>query len=272
MLIKWIKKQLITIIKKNINARHFYFTGMMEKEYILTFINDLHPYRTNHKLIRMGASGDGGYLVPNDLEGIDACFSPGVDQVSEFELECYNRGMKIFMADASVDVPNFKGNAAQFSFLKKFIGVANGDNYITMDDWVNSCKVNPESDLLLQMDIEGGEYAALINMSRSLINRCRIIVLEVHSLNHLWDNVGFKYITEPIYRILESHYCVHAHPNNCCGTLEFDGLTIPRVMEFTFLRKDRVDSKEYETLYPNPLDSDNTSRNHIVLPKEWFSS
>lgn len=36
-------------------------------------------------LIRLGPNGDGGYLVPDDLTGIEACFSPGVCATSEFE-------------------------------------------------------------------------------------------------------------------------------------------------------------------------------------------
>jgi hypothetical protein len=41
-------------------------------------VHRLHPVVTTHPLIRVGAHGDGGYLVPDDLDGIAACFSPGV--------------------------------------------------------------------------------------------------------------------------------------------------------------------------------------------------
>jgi hypothetical protein len=49
------------------------------------FIAKLHPLTTEHPLIRMG-EGDGGYLIPDDLNGITACFSPGVDNRATFEL------------------------------------------------------------------------------------------------------------------------------------------------------------------------------------------
>ena len=83
----------------------------------------LHPISTDKKLIRMGAERDGGYLVPNDLEGIEACFSPGVDQISKFEQECAERGMKVFMADASVDKP--AEEHPMFDFRKSYIGEKN---------------------------------------------------------------------------------------------------------------------------------------------------
>ncbi len=40
----------------------------------------------------MGGENDGGYLVPDDLEGIEYCFSPGVSNIATFELDCLNRG------------------------------------------------------------------------------------------------------------------------------------------------------------------------------------
>ncbi len=46
----------------------------------------LRPFDVGHPLIRIGAFSDGGYLVPSDLQGIKACFSPGVSQQSSFEL------------------------------------------------------------------------------------------------------------------------------------------------------------------------------------------
>lgn len=39
------------------------------------------------KLTRIGSSNDGGYLVPDDLDGIKSCFSPGVANNSDFEFD-----------------------------------------------------------------------------------------------------------------------------------------------------------------------------------------
>jgi hypothetical protein len=35
------------------------------------------PVATDKQLVRFGPGGDGGYLIPNDLQGVEACFSPG---------------------------------------------------------------------------------------------------------------------------------------------------------------------------------------------------
>ena len=41
----------------------------------------LKPKASKTPLIRIGGDGDGSYLVPDDLEGITACFSPGVNRI-----------------------------------------------------------------------------------------------------------------------------------------------------------------------------------------------
>ena len=58
------------------------------------FFRKIHPIDSGHPLVRLGGEGDGGYLVPDDLDGIGACFSPGVSDVANFELAFANRGVK----------------------------------------------------------------------------------------------------------------------------------------------------------------------------------
>jgi hypothetical protein len=91
---------------KELEKRDIVLQKITNKSEIFGLISKLHPLKSNARLIRVGPNGDGGYLVPDDLVNIEACFSPGVDAVSQFEYDCYNRGMKIFMADNSVKKPN----------------------------------------------------------------------------------------------------------------------------------------------------------------------
>jgi len=135
----------------------FFPTRMTDPEKVKSLIARLHPVTSAKALIRLGPNGDGGYLIPDDLEGIEACFSPGVCNVAGFELDCAKMGMDVFMADASVDKPPI--DHAQFKFQKKFIGSSTQGNFISLEDWVISSS-SKTADLLLQMDIEGYEYEA----------------------------------------------------------------------------------------------------------------
>jgi hypothetical protein len=86
-------------------------TGTIE---INNLIISLYPIKTEHELVRLGPLGDGGYLLPDDLNNISALFSPGVDQISEFEKHCLDFNMKIFMADKSVEKPNLDLDENQY--------------------------------------------------------------------------------------------------------------------------------------------------------------
>ena len=74
-------------------------------EALQDFFLSIRPSVTPHALIRLGGETDGGYLVPDDFEGIHTCFSPGVAEVANFETEMAARGIRCFMADYSVNAP-----------------------------------------------------------------------------------------------------------------------------------------------------------------------
>ena len=178
--------------------------------------------------------------------------------------------MKVYMADKSVDKPNLNIPTNQYDFIKKHIGCTNNSDFITMDEWVNSFCLNENEDLLLQMDIEGGEYYSLINMSDSLLKRFRILVIEFHSLEDLW-NPHFFNLAEAVFdKILQTHSCVHIHPNNHHSIDTKFGIEIPKIAEFTFLRNDRANFENKQLKFPHKLDYDNTNKEHIVLPKNWY--
>jgi hypothetical protein len=73
-------------------------------------------------------------------------------------------------------------------------------------------------------------------------------------------------------RLLKNHTCVHIHPNNCEPVRIVEGGAIPNLMEFTFLRNDRIESSAYRTTFPHELDADNTSNERLVLPQNWYAS
>lgn len=242
--------------------------ALTDRNAVQALMEKLYPITTDKGLIRMGPQGDGGYLVPDDLEGIAACFSPGVCFVSGFEKDCAHLGINVFMADKSVDSPPDSHDL--FHFSKKYIGVTTNDDFMTIDDWVASSVPDSDEDLLLQIDIEGFEYEVFLNMSDSLMKRNRIIVAEFHNMDQLWNKYFFNFSSRAFEKILQTHSCVHIHPNNHCQVIEIQGLSIPTVAEFTFLRKDRIHESSYARSFPHPLDCDNSDDAHLPLPKCWY--
>ena len=178
--------------------------------------------------------------------------------------------MNVYLADRSVDRPAALHD--RFHFTKKYIGVTSNEDFMTVDEWVEESMPGSQSDLILQMDIEGYEYETFLGMSDRLLRRFRIIVVEVHGLGQLWNLPFFRLASRAFEKVLQSHTCVHIHPNNCCEPLDIGGLSIPSVAEFTFLRSDRMRNPPYATVFPHPLDSDNTDKKPFPLPACWFSN
>lgn len=235
---------------------------------LAALIERLHPVLGGHDLIRLGPDGDGGYLVPDALDGIEACFSPGVNTVSGFELDCAERGMRVFLADRSVDAPAEQHEL--FEFTRKFVGATSDETYMTLDEWVAGSLPIRDSELLLQMDVEGSEYEVLLSSSAGLMRRFRVIVIEFHDLDQLWSRPFFSVASRAIERLLQTHTCVHIHPNNWRTPVVRDGITILPAMEFTFLRTADVTDRTYRTQFPHPLDRHNGAPREYDLPRSWY--
>ncbi|CAL65528.1 FkbM family methyltransferase [Christiangramia forsetii] len=256
-------------IKKSKNFLLTRICPKPSKEQIEAFVRSLRPVETDKPLMRLGGVRDGGYLIPDDVSNIKACFSPGVGRTSNFELACANLGMEIYMADASVNSPVIDDD--RFNFLKKFIGAKNRRNFITLENWLRSTDIPEESDLLLQMDVEGYEYEILKNINAEILGRFRIIVIEFHRLTSIEYPYHFHYIKSAFDKLLKDHKCVHIHPNNCCEFRNIEGVEVPGAAEFTFLRKDRINNEGAVTSLPHPLDRDNVKAfKSINLPEFWY--
>ena len=221
--------------------------------------------------------------MPDDLDGIDACFSPGVNNFKNFEDELTDVfGIKCHMCDYSSNVAQLKTplRDGMQTFKKKWLDVDGGTDSITLEDWIEELSPAVDRDLILQMDIEGAEYRNLLNCKNSVLKRFRIIVLEVHHLHVVNDVVEFEKELGPLLRKLDKSFvCVHSHPNNCCGDfmLAETGLNIPNIHELTFLRRDRFDlvttSDWHKPLIPHPLDISFNDRNNppLFLSEAWCS-
>ncbi len=234
------------------------------------FIQSVWPVRTEFELIRVGPERDGGYLVPDDFAGLVTCFSPGVGDSSAFEDAIYGLfGVRSLLADGTVTGPPKPED--HLSFTQKNIQPYDSELTMTLESWVSTSS-SPSDELILQMDIEGGEYAAILGLSAERLLQFRILILEFHSLDALQTNFGFQIIEATFKKLLQHFHVVHIHPNNCCPAKNINGVNVPPVMEFTLLRKDRSRSVGYARKFPHPLDASNVSTKDVLpLPVEWYS-
>lgn len=242
-----------------------------QKSDLEALISSLRPRDTNLPLVRLGGWADGGYLVPDDFRGISACFSPGVSNIANFEKDLIDRyAIKSHLADYSVESP--PRGLKNASFEKKFIGACFSNKTLTLAQWVNKYENTDHSlDLILQMDIEGDEYEVLLSTPIDVLRRFRMMAIEFHNIEGYAHQNFFKIAAATFSKLLSSHYPVHIHPNNCCGVVTLCGVQMPRVLEITFIRKDRCVLKGFRTDFPHALDRPNMEdRPDLPLPRNWL--
>jgi len=246
----------------------FVFKKCTPRAKLMDFIQKVKPVSTQLKLIRVGGPGDGGYLLPDDLDEIRTCFSPGVSNTANFELELANLGIDCFLADFSVEKAPI--THPRFDFEKKFIGPSESEIFITLEGWMIE-KGLQGADSILQMDIEGAEYASILATPQEAIKKFRIIVIEFHAMDDLLDPKVFPFISATFDKLLQDFKVVHIHPNNASDSIRYMGVNIWPTMEFTFLRKDRILKTTSRTDFPHDLDFDNApNKRNCVLSSDWF--
>lgn len=242
--------------------------GSVSRELISDFVTAIRPIDTEHELMRVGSPADGGYLIPNDLDGVKWLFSPGVSTNWSFESALLQRGLVAFLCDGSItNAPTYD---ARLTFTRKNLGVTDGNSSMTLESWLESSIGAADGDCILQMDIEGGEYECLLSTPRYILRRFRVIVVEFHALDLITSKLGYLLITRTFQHLAPDFQIVHIHPNNCRKQVRVRGVEIHPVIEVTFLRQDRISTHSPSYRDKHHLDADNDpSRPSVKLASSW---
>ncbi|MEF2553993.1 FkbM family methyltransferase [Aurantimonas sp. A2-1-M11] len=265
MQLKYLAK---TAIEK-MSGNRFYLEPSTDPGEVKSLLKRLAPVAISRPMIRLGSQSDGGYLAPDDLMNLTASVSPGVSTEVGFDLEMADRGLEVYMADASVSGPPIQNS--HFHFVPKFLDVFEDETNMRLDTLCSHIDAECSGDRILQMDIEGAEYRVLLDTSDEVLRSFRIMLIEFHNIDRLFSAFPFKLISATFRKLLRHHHIVHIHPNNVCPPRVRHGISIPPVMEFTFYRNDRVSVDDSRTLkFPHALDRDNLAHcPSVTLPDCW---
>ena len=245
------------LIKKLLLKLRIGIYKSVSDEDLLNLIEKFRPYNLGYNLIRIGSKHDGGYLVPDILNQIDFCISPGVDKTVLFEKQLFDKySVKSYLLDHTVDPnePFLNG----FDFTKKKLDVISEKDSINLEDFYNQKINNKSSNGILQIDIEGDEYKVLISTSDEILKKFKILVIEFHNLDGINNKFNYALTNSLIDKILKNFEVCHIHPNNFSRKITFSkNVAIPEIVEVSFLRKDLILLKEKVKILPHPLDSKN---------------
>lgn len=214
-------------------------------------------------LIRVGNKADGGYVMGAVFDKVDAAYSFGIANDVTWDKEIAERSIPVFMYDHTIDgLPEDHKN---FHFFKT--GICGKPNIDGMKDIGTLIRENGHQgkNLLLKMDIEGFEYSAIQALTDEEMSQFTQISMEIHDLQHLlFDAERHFVISECLEKILRHMHCIHIHANNVGWVAERGGVTVPVLLELSFIRKDMANDFERTDTLCVELDEKNNSQNEEI--------
>lgn len=201
----------------------------------------LQIYKTEHQKIRIGDDKDGGYVIIDGFD-YDLLLSCGISNDTSFENNFLNihKNTTCYAFDGTID--NLPSDTNKnVVFIKKNISKDNNEKETNMFEIINN-----NENIFLKMDIETWEYDWLNIIDEKILNKFKQIVIEFHFPFTYSEDI-FKKFSYPmdvtsklecLQKLSKTHYLVHLHGNNNCGTINYENLILPNVFECTYLRKD----------------------------------
>lgn len=221
-------------------------------------LKDFQPFNYD-KLVRRGATNDGGYLIPEDISA-NFLISLGLGDDWKFELDLVKNKhvSKFIVFDHTVTLLNlfiltlnrkrkFKASIYReivliryfrdFTFLKKQhvkrkiteYGSIKNFREINLNEIFKEFVIDREFTIILKIDIEGSEFD-IIEQVVEFSSQIRVLIIEFHDILEQKDK--FK----ASLQLLKSKFSlIHTHMNNYGEINEF---SIPNVCEFTFVNHD----------------------------------
>ncbi|KPL51602.1 hypothetical protein ABB55_04635 [Prosthecomicrobium hirschii] len=232
---------------------------------IEAWIAPLRPVPSGHPLVRFGPQSDGGYVLPDDLADIVGCLGLGVGRNVDFEFAIAERGVPVTLADGTIArLPRIH---PRFRFVARNVGAVDNDRITTIGR-LAADGFPKTGDLILKMDIEGAEFAAIEALPDAVLSRFRIIAIEVHHLTRARQARSLAAYRRFFDRLTRAHAVVHLHPNNAAKVHALGAYEIPDYLEFTFLRRDRLGHGDFGP--PPPPVRNVPGRPPLALPDCWL--
>lgn len=201
--------------------------------------------------IRIGRPFDGGYVMVDDFDEIDAAYSFGINDDVSWDIEIANMDINVFQYDHTID--QLPENHPRFFWKKCGISPHTSDGMMNIEDILRDTGNMKSESLILKCDIECAEWETLKKTPRNVLSKFKQIVLELHDIGRLGDpnNVSAR---QAILNLTKSHNVVHVHANNYGGMNVVGGISIPNVVELTLLRKDLGNFIASQQTFPTLMD------------------
>lgn len=212
--------------------------------------------------IRAGGASDGGYIMIDRGLNFATMYSFGINGDVRWDLEMAERGCQIFQYDHTIDAlpeehPNFHWFRQGIAAVPTSDGIMTSIGEILKAHRHEGCR-----DITLKMDIEDSEWEVFEHASAEDMDHFSQILVEVHKV-FTWD------YTEPadrehmarrravLEKIDQTHQLVHLHANNYGSFGLIGGVSIPDVLELTYVRRRGHEFEPCDLSFPTDVDRSN---------------
>jgi hypothetical protein len=215
----------------------------------------LAPHRAPaHAKRRIGDSHDGGYVMLDDWAGIAGAISIGIGNDDAWDRDVLARGVAVAQFDHTITAP--PGTAPGLSWRPLGIAPADVNDVRCLRSLVALSGLPAEGDLVLKLDAEGAEWAALAaGEAAAPLARFRQVTIEFHWFERIADARWYEAALAALSHLHGTHAAVHVHANNWGGMALLGGIPFPRVLEVTWARRDAYALEPDPGPFPTPLDA-----------------
>lgn len=216
-------------------------------------------------LVRIGKNADGGYVMLDDFERIEACYSFGIGAEVSWEESMAAKNIDVYCYDHTIDC--MPRDNVKIHFFRN--GIAGSDSsdgiFKSMGTFLRQNKSQTDN-LILKMDVEGAEWEFLQKVEKNVLSCFKQMTFELHDLT---DESRGREVLFCLNKLRETHQPVWIHGNNA-GLSEKSGIYIvPQMLEITYVRKDSYRLEECEYDCPIHLDYPNISDFNEIDLRGW---
>ena len=208
---------------------------------------------------RIGGTGDGGYVMLDDLTGIGVCYSLGVGPDVSWDVAMAQRGATVLQYDHTVAAP-----PADHPNCRHFkVGITHDEalspGMRRIDTLLQENGHASRRDMVLKVDIEGHEWDSLSVLPSAVLGQFRQVLVELHGMRLLHMDSFRERAVALFDKLRLTHHCIHVHGNNFGGMSVVAGTPIADVLELTLVRREDYVVEPSDEVFPTALDGPNNT-------------
>ena len=211
------------------------------------------------KRILVGNNKNDAHVLLDDFQSIKIAYSFGINSVN-FEQDLANKGIDVYIYDNVIKSLPYKHN--KFHWEKFVLGRENkkDGNIKTLEKLIKTNGHTKEINMILKINKEFCEWNTIKDLSESILNQFKYIILELHFENDI------QLYYDVLKKLSETHQVFYFNCNYGGNVITFGNNRVCEYLEVSYvIRKNSIFMKD-TAIYPIPyLDIRTTSKSDMTL-------